>query len=98
MARGAVAKTNVEEIIKKAFGQNFVGISDKKLYVSADDGGEQVQIAITLTCPKVPLNSNFDENAFDQNSLPTSGSNFKPAEITNEETENIKRLMAELGL
>ena len=37
--KGAIAKENVAEIIKKAFGQNYLGESDKKYYVIADDGG-----------------------------------------------------------
>jgi hypothetical protein len=98
MARGSIAKTVVEEKIKAAFGSDFVGISDKKLYVQADDGGEKVQIAISLTCPKIPLNSNLEANAMDMSNVPTTGTTFQPAEITNEETENIKRMMAELGL
>ena len=53
--RGTIAKTNVENMIKAAFGNAYVGIHDKKLYVLADDGGQQVQIAITLTCPKTGI-------------------------------------------
>ena len=60
-ARGTIAKTNVEIVIKEAFGENFAGIVDKRLYVWTDDGGEKVQIAITLTCPKT--NVDFGDNA-----------------------------------
>jgi len=33
MAKGAVAKAEVENIIRNAFGKNFLGVADKKLYV-----------------------------------------------------------------
>lgn len=53
MAKGSVAKVNVANKIAEAFGADYVGCEDgKKWYVWADDGGERVQIAITMTCPK----------------------------------------------
>ena len=54
-AKGNVAKATVIEKIKEAFGENFIAEVDKKAYVWADDGGERIQIAIALTCPKVPI-------------------------------------------
>lgn len=60
-AKGTIAKTNVENKIKEIFGADFAGIADKKLYVWADDGGERVQIAIAMTCPKV--NVDFGDSA-----------------------------------
>ena len=38
--------------LKEAFGENYIAEVDKKHYVWADDAGERVQIAISLTCPK----------------------------------------------
>ena len=94
MAKGSTAKENVTNTIIAAFGKNYVGISDKKIYVTADDGGEVIQVAISLTCPKVPLGA----EGFGTKDLPTEGTTFQPAEITNEETENIKKLLKELDL
>lgn len=54
-AKGNVAKATVIEKIKEAFGENFIAEVDRKAYVWADDGGERIQIAIALTCPKVPI-------------------------------------------
>ena len=53
--RGTVAKANVTAIIQKAFGSDFVGTQDGKLYVWADDGGNKVQISIAMTCPKTGI-------------------------------------------
>lgn len=101
MARGANAKIEVENIIRNAFGANFLGVNDKKIYVNADDGnGEMVNIAISLTCPKVNFATISSEDGLDFANMPATGSatEFKPAEITVEETENIRKMLAELGL
>lgn len=98
MARGAVAKAVVEEKIRNAFGKDFIGIdpSTKKLYVQADEDGEKVQIAITMTCPKTPFTVDGED------SFPTGNfaepDVFKPAQITNEELDNVRHLIKELGL
>lgn len=99
MAKGAIAKVNVANKIQEIFGNDWVGEVDKKLYVWADDGGEKVQIAIALTCPKVPvgeLPSAIAEPGTPQVSTPTG--NFQTFEITQEEKDNIANLMAKLGL
>ena len=100
--RGANAKIEVENIIRNAFGANFLGVNDKKIYVNADDGnGEMVNIAISLTCPKVNFATISSEGGIDFDNMPagsTATTEFKPAEITKEETENIRKMLAELGL
>ena len=102
MARGATAKVEVENKIRAAFGEDFAGVADKKLYVWADDDGERVQIAISLTCPKVPLGGNTVSEGLDfenMSSIPTAQpEEFKPAEVTETETKNIRKLLQELGL
>lgn len=52
-----IAKNEVERRIANAFGEDFVGVQDKKIYVWADAGGERIQIAISMTAPKVWLES-----------------------------------------
>ena len=105
MARGDIAKDAVVKKIQEAFGDAYIGCYDKKHYVWAKEGGEKVQIALALTCPKVPvaqINSdpftkeiNFEEIGNVPAVAPTG---FAPAEITEEETESLQRLMKELGL
>lgn len=99
MARGANAKAAVENKIAAAFGEDYIGMYDKKLYVWADDGGERVQIAISMTCPKTFIGEAGDSNAMDFESMATPGqvSSFKPAEITTTEVDNVNKLLAELG-
>ena len=107
MAKGAIAKENVTKILAEAFGSNFIGEYDKKIYVYANDGGEMVQIAISLTCPKNPIQvdttvttSTGDWDFSDNPKVNTkvAVANAEPAEITEEEKTNIANLMAKLGL
>ena len=50
--RGSIAKEKVIQKLKDTFGSDYIGEDNKKYYVWEDDGGERVQIAIALTCPK----------------------------------------------
>ena len=57
--RGDFAREEVKQIIINAFGDNFVGIQDKKIYVKAKDaGGEVIQFCINITMPKEGFNAN----------------------------------------
>lgn len=106
MARGAQAKVVVANKLAEAFGSDYIGEVDKKWYVWADDGGEKVQIAIAMTCPKVNVgapaptaaeNTNEDWD-FSGDGTPGTPSTFTPAEVTEEEQQRVQDLMAKLGL
>ena len=105
MAKGTIAKDLVEKKIISAFGADYVGTFDKKIYVTAMENGEKVQIAISLTCPKVPVvvdntvqigDYNFEDPtpAVTTNATGT----FTPAEISDDERKTVADLMARLGL
>ena len=104
MAKGTIGKQNVINKIKQAFGADFIGEYDKKLYVWTIENGERIQIALSLTCPKVPVaisdnpttgDFNFEDDA--PNVVVAAGA-FQPAEITTEERERVNDLMRKLGL
>ena len=99
MARGADAKQYVENKIREAFGKDFVGVdtATKKIYVNGYENGEVIQVAISMTCPKTPfaVPGSGDFEITGDFSAPDT---FQPAEITKEETENIRKLIAEFGL
>lgn len=107
MAKGAIAKDWVAKKIAQTFGPAFVGEYDKKLYVWAEENGEKIQIAISMTCPKVPVGAETIDfkaepgdslNFEDMSAAPIAGGKAAPAEITDEEKKNIAELMARLGL
>ena len=97
-ARGAVAKQKICEKIAQTFGQDYVGEFDKKIYIWADDGGERVQIALSMTCPKTFIGESAPVVGND------GGMNFElptpvfTNEITEKELEEVRKLMESLGL
>lgn len=104
MAKGTIGKQNVINKIKQAFGADFIGEYDKKIYVWTTENGERIQIALSLTCPKVSVaisdnpttgDFNFEDDA--PNVVVAAGA-FQPAEITTEERERVNDLMRRLGL
>ena len=104
MARGTIAKQAVMTKLAEAFGKDFIGEHDKKVYVWANDGGERVQISMALTCPKTMINAMDAEmpeapaGDFDW-SMDTPAPVAKaPAEISQEEKDTVAELMAKLGL
>lgn len=113
MAKGAQAKASVMKILEEAFGEKFIGEVDKKVYVWGEEDGSYVQIALSLTCPKnmvpaampgtgaavgVDLNECSNE-AFDWSSPAiTEKPKENPVEFTQEEENNIMKLIQSLGL
>ena len=104
MAKGTIGKQNVINKIKQAFGADFIGEYDKKIYVWTTENGERIQIALSLTCPKVPVaisdnpttgDFNFEDDA--PNVVVAAGA-YQPAEITKEERQRVNDLMKRLGL
>ena len=103
MARGAEGKANVVKKLQAAFGADFIGEYDKKVYVWSQENGEKIQIAISMTCPKNPVgevtvvsNGGLDFSAAAPTAIAPAV--HEPAEITEEEKANIADLMAKLGL
>lgn len=107
MAKGAQAKEFVAKKIAEAFGADYVGEADKKLYVWSQENGEKIQVAIAMTCPKNPIGDvpvmdfSTDTGDFDFSgdaSAAVAPSVFQPAEIAADEKANIASLMEKLGL
>jgi hypothetical protein len=109
MAKGQAAKQEVIATILEAFGDNAFMYNDgKEVRVNCSENGEKVQIKIALTCAKVMVEAGAD------NAIPGAGikkDNASPfpeplanktvdtkVEVTDEEKENVAKLMASLGL
>lgn len=104
MAKGDAAKAEIVKKLQAAFGADFIGEYSKKYYVWGKENGEKVQIAISLTCPKVqvevaqnatPGDFNFEDDA-PAFVVPSGG--FQPAEITDDERARVNDLMKMLDL
>ena len=102
MARGNLAKEQVNKIIEKAFGPDYITIDGSKIYVWAQDGNERVQIALAMTCPKTPIEtdntvrSNEPENVF--NNYGAAKASASANDMSEQEQETIRALMERLGL
>lgn len=111
MAKGAIAKAEAAKKLAAAFGEDFLGEYDKKYYINSYENGEKVQIAISMTCPKTPVEFtttvgtvksqdedwNFDDESAAAPSMAAVVPD-RPVEITQEERNNIEELMKRLGL
>lgn len=98
--KGQIAKDNVINKIAAAFGKDYVGLVDKKVYVWSEEDGEKIQVCLSLTCPKNPIGIGGEENGmnFGDSIISTIPDTFNPAEISDKEIENVKNLIRELGL
>lgn len=104
MAKGNEAKRNlINKLIAAVGPAAYLGEYDKKYYFWSEENGEQIQVAIAMTCPKNPvaviddnLGGDLDFENMDKTEVrPTT---FEPAEITQEEQDKIAELMEKLGL
>lgn len=106
MARGNDAKELVVEKLREAFGEDWIGEVDKKFYVWSKENGQKMQIAIALTCPKVPVETGSVVPGVSNGKLDFTGDfNFggavakvPAAEITEDERAKVAELMERLGL
>lgn len=96
--RGDLAKQSAIATIQAAFGDDFVGLIDKKLYVNVKDGpnGEVVQLSIALTMPKTPVS--ISAPAADGNAAAWESKSATPTELSAEDKAKVADLCARLGI
>lgn len=102
MAKGNEAKKNlIDKLIAAVGPAAYLGEYDKKYYFWSEENGEQIQVAIAMTCPKNPVVAvesnelNFEDINKGKEVYPAK---FEPAEITQEEKDKVAELMKKLGL
>lgn len=102
MAKGAQAK---EALIKRfitAVGNDYAGTeNDKDYYFWSQENGERVQIKVSMTCPKTPVefegnggDLNFEDDGGGGNNSPAAN----PVKMSEDEQATLERLMKELNL
>ena len=101
MARGQISKTKATEMILKAFPGSFT--YDKEIRIPFQEDGEEIQLKCVLTCAKVNVEPNGDvaipgEVPADINFEESKSIEEKIVEPTQEEKDNVKKLMATFGL
>lgn len=108
MAKGTEAKKFLMQKIITALSDCYVGEVDKKFYFNSMENGECVQVCLSMTCPKTPIEGNRSSGSITMNSTPTgnfdwSGDTVAPApaapiEISSEEDAQVTELMRKLGI
>lgn len=101
--RGDLAKQSAIATIQAAFGEDFVGLIDKKLYVNVKDGsnGEVVQLSIALTMPKTPVSAStvpVSAPARDSNAAAWENTPATPTELSQEDRAKVADLCKKLGI
>lgn len=100
MARkGDQARQEVMNKIASAFENSF--IQDKKIYVTAAEGGEAIQFAVSLTMPKVPISgsaSSVNTSADGNHDWSDKSTTSTPVEISAEDSAKVEELMRRLNI
>lgn len=95
--RGDLAKQYVSDTIIQTFDASYVTTQDKKIYLNVPDGpgGEIVQIALSMTMPKVQIEASAA-------GAPTSASTHAPAKapvtLSDDDKAAVAQLMKNLGI
>lgn len=100
MARGAISKEEATRKILEAFPGSFV--YDKEIRIPFIEEGENIQLKCTLTCAKANVEVG-GENAIPGEdtplaTIPATAQPVEKTEISDEERNNLKRMMEALGL
>lgn len=95
MARGSLAKQKITEKLINLFGDSYIGTQNNKLYILEDDGGEKLQIAITLTCPKEGIEIKKQQSELAETN---SNPNLRSVTISDSERKEVEDIMERLGL
>lgn len=96
MAKGTEAKANLINRFRVAVGDDFICEKDKKFYFWSSENGERVQVAVSMTVPKVPVECTAPggDLDFSDDSTPKQ----EVVEMKEDEKATLDRLMKELGL
>lgn len=101
--KGTILKKEITDKILSTFEGSFLYNDGKEIRIPGTEEGQEIQVKVSLTCAKVNVEPNSDII------LPgTSKNNLENSETvsevtvaiepTQEEKDNIKKLMASLGL
>lgn len=102
MAKGAKVKAEVYKKILEMFPGSFMYNSDKELRIPIVEDGESIQLKLTLTVSKTPVeNDNVAVAAGerDEGSFPAPvGSPTATPQVSDEEKQTLQAMMERLGL
>lgn len=102
MARGAIAKQEVQKKILEAFPGAFLYNDGKEIRIPCQEAGETVQIKVTLTCAKENVEIGADvaipgDFPAPKMTAPTP-ERTAPVQVTEYEKQKVADLLKQLGL
>lgn len=97
-ARGTEAKKIIADKIRNALSDCYLGESDKKLFFSARENGEDVQVCISMTCPKTPIAQTVPTANLDWSGEKSVTAPIPSTEISEEDRKTVDELMRRLGI
>lgn len=99
MSKGALSKQEATQKILELFPGSFV--YDKEIRIPFTEEGEEIQLKCALTCAKVNVTVG-GENAIPGEDVPVvTSEKVSPVEktvVSDEEKENLRRMMAAIGI
>ena len=103
MARGSQFKKEILNKMLEVFPNSFLYNDEKELRICGQEDGEEIQLKCVLTCAKVNVEPNGDiaipgEVSADINFKDSKPIEQKVVEPTQEEKDNVKKLMETFGL
>lgn len=98
--KGTILKKEITDKILEVFPGSFLYNDGKEIRIPGMEEGQLIQVKVALTCAKTNVEQN-GENALPGEVMSTSTVDSTPqttVEISQEEKDNVKKLMASLGL
>lgn len=102
MAKGQESKSIITKKILDTFSGSFLYNDGKEIRIPLIEGGEEIQIKVTLTCAKENVTVGADsampgDFPAPKTQAPTPIST-EPVKVTDAEKANVAQLLASLGL
>ena len=100
-ARGTESKNIIFNKLQEMFPNSFWEDENKILRIPLDENGARVEVKVTLTAAKNNLGGETIESAFDASPVVKNSEIIKEKTVlepTQEEKDNVAKLIASLGL
>lgn len=97
MAKGSILKQEITNKILETFPGSFLYNNGKEIRICGNENGELLQIKVALTCAKENVEVDSDNNASTIAANNVINDNVI-VEPTQEEKDNVRRLMEALNL
>lgn len=97
MARGTELKKDITNKLLQVFPGSFLYNDGKEIRIRGNENGDEIQVKVTLTCAKDNVEPE-DKNSFPAVVTTQHTQSDAAAQITQEEKDNVRRLMEALNL